>query len=117
MSGDLCIRIYCHRPKGLAVLISRLAQPDCSRLCRHRAGVFAVVAGLVVGSLSALAQGLPTSIPINASTPAPAASMPSALTQSQNPLFGSVASGKATTEVLPLSALDAIDRGLKSTPI
>ncbi|MFI5087148.1 MAG: TolC family protein, partial [Terriglobales bacterium] len=72
-----------------------------------------MVAGLVVGSLSALAQGLPTSMPMNASTPAPAASMPSALTQSQNPLFGSVASGKATPEVLPLSALDAIDRGLK----
>ena len=34
-------------------------------------------------------------------------------TQSQNPLFGSVASGKATAEVLPLGALDAIDRGLK----
>ncbi len=75
--------------------------------------VFAVVAALVVGSLSALAQGLPTSIPMNASAPAPAASMPTALTQSQNPLFGSVASGTATPEVLPLSALDAIDRGLK----
>ncbi|MBZ5511869.1 MAG: TolC family protein [Acidobacteriia bacterium] len=74
---------------------------------------FAVVAGLVAGSLSALAQGLPASIPMNASAPGPAASMPAALTQSQNPLFGSVASGKATPEVLPLSALDAIDRGLK----
>lgn len=72
-----------------------------------------MVAGLVAGSLSAPAQGLPTSIPINPSTPAPAASMPPALTQSQNPLFGSVAAGKATPEVLPLGALDAIDRGLK----
>ena len=75
--------------------------------------MLAVVAGLAVGSLNAPAQGLPTSIPTNASTPAPATSMPTALTQSQNPLFGSVASGKATPEVLPLSALDAIDRGLK----
>jgi len=38
--------------------------------------------------------------------------MPSIL-QSQNPLFGSVASGKATPEVLQLGALDAIGRGLK----
>jgi outer membrane protein TolC len=71
-----------------------------------------VVAGLVVVSLSGLAQGLPTSIPMNASAPA-AANIPPALTPSQNPLFGSVASGKVTPEVLPLSALDAIDRGLK----
>ncbi len=45
-------------------------------------------------------------------TPAPVA-MPSANTPSQNPLFGSVPSGKATAEVLQLGALDAIDRGLK----
>jgi outer membrane protein TolC len=67
----------------------------------------------VAGSMSALAQGLPTSLPMNASTPVPAASTPAALTAPQNALFGSVASGKATPEVLPLSALDAIDRGLK----
>lgn len=74
-----------------------------------------MAAGVVAGSLSAPAQGLPSSssIPMNANTPAAAAAMPTALTQSQNPLFGSVASGKATPEVLPLSTLDAIDRGLK----
>jgi outer membrane protein TolC len=78
-----------------------------------RIHILAVIAGLAVGSLGAQAQGLPMSMPANGSAPAPAANMPAALTQSQNPLFGSVASGKATPEVLPLSALDAIDRGLK----
>jgi outer membrane protein TolC len=33
--------------------------------------------------------------------------------QSQNPLFGSVQSGKPTPGVIPLGALEAIDRGLK----
>lgn len=40
--------------------------------------------------------------------------MPSGATQSgQNPLFGSVPTGQPTPGVMPLGALDAIDRGLK----
>ena len=59
-------------------------------------------------------QGVPSPFSSNppSSTSSPAVNTPSIL-QSTNPLFGSVASGKATAEVLPLSALDAIDRGLK----
>jgi len=40
-------------------------------------------------------------------------SMTSALQQAQNPLLGSVPQGKPTPGVLPLTAVDAIDRGLK----
>lgn len=46
------------------------------------------------------------------STPSSAQSAASAL--SQGPFGGSVADGKATSEVLPLSFQDAIDRGLKN---
>ena len=66
-------------------------------------------------SITAMAQGLPgISFPTAPASQTPAATtQPSSTPQTQNPLFGSVPTGQATAEVLPLGALDAIDRGLK----
>jgi outer membrane protein TolC len=73
------------------------------------------VAGMLYGT-AAMAQGLPTSVvPTNATTPSSSAATatPATMIQSHNPLFGSVPSGKPTPGVMPLGALEAIDRGLK----
>lgn len=76
-------------------------------------GIFLLIICCTLFCSPALGQGLPTSIPLNPSAPAPTQSLPPALTRSSNPLLGSVSSGKATPGAMPLSALEAIDRGLK----
>ncbi len=74
-----------------------------------------IVLGCAVLPVAVLAQGAPSSIPLNpsAAPPTQTQSMPATLTRPPNSLFGSVSAGTATPGVLPLSALDAIDRGLK----
>lgn len=79
---------------------------------RHGAG--ALLASLLLGGMTAGAQvftpGVATAVPTGQASPA--VSMPT-LQTSQNPIFGSVSSGKPTPGVLTLTPLDAIDRGLK----
>ena len=70
---------------------------------RRRAWNVALVLSLTVGL--ALAQSSGSGLSMSGS------GIPQ--TSSQNPLFGSVPTGTATTEVLPLSISDAIDRGLR----
>jgi outer membrane protein TolC len=70
------------------------------------------VALLLCGG-AALAQTSPAAPPAtfgSTTTPAPVTSLSLG---SQNPLFGSVPRGQPTAEVLQLTPLDAIDRGLK----
>jgi outer membrane protein TolC len=63
----------------------------------------------VICSATAMAQALP-SVPTPAAT---GSNLPASLIQAPNPLFGSVPSGQPTPGALSLTALDAIDRGLK----
>ena len=49
----------------------------------------------------------------SASAPAPLSGMATSFQEAQNPLFGSVPTGKVTPGVLTLTPLDAIQRGLK----
>lgn len=60
----------------------------------------------------AQAQGTSFNAP-SASAPAPLSGMSSAFQEAQNPLFGSVQSGRATPGVITIPPLDAIQRGLK----
>jgi outer membrane protein TolC len=83
-------------------------------------GLFSLIScvfSCVVAFAQAVPTSVPTSIPLNPSAPAPTQTSPTTFTRpqslGQNPLFGSVPSGKPTPGVLPLSALEAIDRGLK----
>ncbi len=66
-------------------------------------------------SAAAWAQATTPAIPVNPSAPSPIGSTVALppTTTIQGPLFGSVPTGKPTGAVMPLSALDAIDRGLK----
>lgn len=74
----------------------------------------ALIVACTVWGTTALAQGVSTSVTMGGTgTSAGAISMPQGFTQTQNPVFGSVPSGKPTPGVMPLSALEAIDRGLK----
>lgn len=70
---------------------------------------------MVLCGATAVAQTLPTSLAASPGSSTQPANLPASMlqVQSQNPLFGSVPSGKPTPGVLPLSALEAIDRGLK----
>ncbi len=66
--------------------------------------------GTSLGQLIGRSSTTPTASQ-SSSTTTPGPTIPSLTTQ--NPLFGSVPSGQPTGTVIPLSALDAIDRGLK----
>ncbi len=78
--------------------------------------VLAAVGALCGATATAMAQGLSSSLPAKTgSSTSSSSAAPASMMQlpPQNPLFGSVPSGKPTPGVLPLGALDAIDRGLK----
>ncbi len=79
-----------------------------SRICSDRVGTF-LIAFFLLFTSSAFAQGL--AAPATSSAESQPA-VPS-LDRFQNPLFGSVPTGTATTQAIPLGALEAIDRGLK----
>jgi outer membrane protein TolC len=67
--------------------------------------------GLAIGSRAQTTTSIaPTAPPTSASSAASGITTPPSSVQ--NPLFGSVPTGKVTAKVLPLSLSDAIDRGL-----
>jgi outer membrane protein TolC len=78
-----------------------------------RAWSFALVLPLSVGLV--VAQSSAPGIPASGGTFTVAGASGSGIPQnsSQNPLLGSVPSGTASAEVLPLSLSDAVDRGLR----
>lgn len=72
---------------------------------------------VMICSTTALGQlpGASSTTPVrsqDSSSSTPGLTVPS-LSPTQNPLFGSIPTGQPTGTVIPLSALDAIDRGLK----
>lgn len=67
------------------------------------------------GLLPAFAQNAPSGGSAqSSSSQIPSAPMPAASSSSQNPFFGSVPEGKASSEILSLTFKDAIDRGLRN---
>src|ERR1700674_3090959 len=76
-----------------------------------RTQFLAVFLALLVTAGAAMAQG-PGAYPAGAGTGMPAATS-SRQSSSQNPFYGSVPAGTASTEVISLSLSDAIDRGLR----
>jgi outer membrane protein TolC len=114
LSGDRFADSH-HRPQGF---ITRRVLEDKLRLRGKVSFRVAFVSAIVVavsgtpalGQLPGGSFNAPASSQESSSTPA--MSVPS-ISPSQNPLFGSVPTGQPTGKVIPLSALDAIDRGLK----
>ncbi len=97
---------------GEKVLVTRL------QALRHIVrGSSRVAALLAIVAIAALAQNAPPfSAPpaVERSQPgAPPVNPISTVVGGQNPFFGGVVSGKPSAEVIELSALDAIDRGLR----
>src|SRR5438132_2885966 len=84
---------------------------------RYRSATIALLFALAGCSWPALAQVMNTTSESSEYSPSQssATSVPSSVgSLNQNPFTGSVAQGKATPEVLPLSFKDAIDRGLRN---
>ncbi len=106
LSGDRC-----RLRNGSQISDLPLSRPS-RRVCSGRMGPLLLIACALLSS-SAFAQAVAGSIAVNPSAAPPTQSTAPSFTRSQTPLFGSVPSGKATTGVMPLSALEAIDRGLK----
>ncbi len=79
-----------------------------------RLRVICGAAALLLLAGAAAAQNFPgnATVPMSQSSSS-SMDIGGALQQAQNPVLGSVPSGKASAEVIPLGALDAIDRGLK----
>src|SRR5213078_2574498 len=84
---------------------------------RYRSATIALLFALAGCSWPALAQVMNTTSESSEYSPSQssATSVPSSVgSLNQNPFTGSVAEGKVSPEVLPLSFKDAIDRGLRN---